>query len=171
MNTRTNLPAPTHTLCFLTSGEKVLMLYRDKEPNRGLWNGVGGRIEIGETPHDACLREIREETGLYVTAARFAGLLTWCGIATTGVLALYTAPAPSEKVSACDEGELRWHPKQWVIRSSSVVSNIHIFGTELFNGTPPCIYHFNYNVNGQIQSYERQPLPSSFQASKYDINI
>ena len=171
MNARANLPAPTHTLCFLTSGEKVLMLYRRKEPNRGLWNGVGGRIEIGEAPHAACLREVHEETGLYLTAARFAGLLTWRGTAGVGALALYTAPAPSEAVSACDEGELRWHPKQWVIRSGSVVSNIHIFGTDVFNEAPPCVYHFNYGIHGEIQSYERQPLPASFHASKYDTDI
>ena len=72
MVSTTQLAAPTHTLCFLTSGERVLMLCRRKEPNRGLWNGVGGRIEAQETPHAACLREVREETGLQLAAARFS---------------------------------------------------------------------------------------------------
>ncbi|MDP6792486.1 MAG: NUDIX domain-containing protein, partial [Anaerolineales bacterium] len=100
----TLLALPTHTLCFLTSGERILMLHRRKEPNRGMWNGVGGRIEEGETPYAACLREVSEETGLQLNTARFSGLLSWCTPVTEGALALYTAAAPSEKVHGCDEG-------------------------------------------------------------------
>jgi len=166
VNAPTQLPAPTHTLCFLTSGELVLMLHRRKEPNRGLWNGVGGRIEAGETPHVACLREVHEETGLQLTTARFSGLLSWCTPATEGALVLYTAPSPSEEVHYCDEGNLRWHPRQWVFSSSSVVSNIHIFGPDVLNGSPACVYHFNYCDHGQIQSHERRPLPASLQVTE-----
>ena len=39
------------------------MLHRRRPPNQGLWNGVGGRIEAGEPPLAACLREVQEETG------------------------------------------------------------------------------------------------------------
>lgn len=42
--------APGFTLCFLLHGEDVLMLHRRFPPNQGLWNGVGGHIEPGETP-------------------------------------------------------------------------------------------------------------------------
>ena len=163
--------APTHTLCFLTSGERVLMLHRRKEPNRGLWNGVGGRIEAGETPHAACLREVREETGLQLTAASFAGLLSWCAPAADGALALYTAPAPSEVVYGCDEGDLRWQPRQWVFSSSAVVSNIHVFGPAVLNGAPACVYHFDYGSHGHIQSHERRPLPASFRVAQHGANI
>ncbi len=167
----TQLAVPTHTLCFLTSGERVLMLYRRKAPNRGLWNGVGGRIEAGETPYAACLREVNEETGLQLTDARFSGLLSWCAPATKGALALYTAPSPSEDVHSCDEGELRWQPRQWMFSSSSVVANIHIFGPDVLNGAPACVYHFNYGSRDQIKSYERQPLPTSIQVAEYSASI
>ena len=60
----------THTLCFLTRADQVLMLHRRKPPNQGLWNGVGGKIEAGETPLEGCLREVLEETGLYRRAGR-----------------------------------------------------------------------------------------------------
>jgi 8-oxo-dGTP diphosphatase len=167
----TQLATPTHTLCFLTSGELVLMLYRNKEPNRGLWNGVGGRIEAGETPHAACLREVREETGIQLNAARFSGLLSWCAPATEGALALFTAPAPSQEVQECDEGDLSWQLRQWVFTSSSVVSNIHVFGPEVLAGAQACVYHFNYDGYGQIQDYEQWPLPASIRVADYDTEI
>ncbi|KAA0773844.1 MULTISPECIES: NUDIX domain-containing protein [Bacillus cereus group] len=39
-----------HTLCFIKRNEEILMLNREYDPVKGLWNGVGGKIEKGETP-------------------------------------------------------------------------------------------------------------------------
>lgn len=38
-----------HTLCFIKRNEEILMLNREYDPVKGLWNGVGGKIEKGET--------------------------------------------------------------------------------------------------------------------------
>ena len=51
------------TVCFLFRNEDILMLLRNKPPNQGLWNGVGGHIELGESPYESCLREVKEEAG------------------------------------------------------------------------------------------------------------
>ena len=60
---------PTVSSAVLVDG-KVLML---KRPDRchsfpGMWSLVAGKIEDGESPADAAVREIREETGLTVGA-------------------------------------------------------------------------------------------------------
>lgn len=47
------------------------MLLRAKEPNKGKWNGVGGKIENGETPDESCKREVFE--GIGVKEAEFQG--------------------------------------------------------------------------------------------------
>jgi 8-oxo-dGTP diphosphatase len=149
----------THVLCFLTRGDRVLMLYRFKSPNRGLWNGVGGRIEAGESPLEACLREVQEETGYGLGTPRFAGLLTWRGFEIAdGGLYIFTAPAPGGDPAHCEEGILEWQPRKWVFTSPTVVSNIHFFGPLVLDGAPPQVYHFEYR-DGEIARHEVKPLP------------
>lgn len=44
--------------------EKVLFCIRAKEPYKGLYNFVGGKVEDGETNDEAAYRELFEETGI-----------------------------------------------------------------------------------------------------------
>jgi 8-oxo-dGTP diphosphatase len=44
----------------------ALILKDHPEWQRGNWNGIGGRIEPGETPHVCMRREFGEETGLVI---------------------------------------------------------------------------------------------------------
>jgi mutator protein MutT len=53
--------------------DRVLLVRRGTEPGRGLWSIPGGRVEPGETPEAAAVREVEEETGLRVTVDGFAG--------------------------------------------------------------------------------------------------
>ena len=46
-----------------TSGE-ILLVKRGVEPSKGEWALPSGFIEVDETPDEACLRELAEETGL-----------------------------------------------------------------------------------------------------------
>ena len=148
-----------YTLCFLTRGDQVLMLLRDKAPNRGLWNGVGGRIEPGEHPRACVLREVREETGYSLSDARFAGLLTWEGFEIpAGGLYLFTAQAPNGEPAACSEGQLAWKPRAWVCSSPDVVSNIHIVAPVILRQEPPQVFHFVYRA-GQIERHQVGPVP------------
>ncbi|MBR3673704.1 MAG: NUDIX hydrolase [Clostridia bacterium] len=44
--------------------DKVLFCIRAKEPYKGLYNFVGGKVEEGESFDDAAYRELYEETGI-----------------------------------------------------------------------------------------------------------
>jgi 8-oxo-dGTP diphosphatase len=45
---------------------RLLLIRRANAPSEGLWSVPGGRVEIGESPAEAAVREVREETGLEV---------------------------------------------------------------------------------------------------------
>lgn len=44
--------------------DEVLFCFRTKEPYKGLYNFVGGKVEEGESNDDAAYRELFEETGI-----------------------------------------------------------------------------------------------------------
>ena len=151
---------PHFTLCFLTRGDKILMLHRQNPPNQGLWNGVGGHLEPGESPYQSCLREAKEETGYDLKDVHFSGILTWEGFEIpAGGLYLFIAPAPSGEPVSCSEGELCWQHKEWACHAPEVVSNLHLVLPHLFNNDPAQVYHFVYQ-NNLILKHKIIPLPS-----------
>ncbi len=68
------------TLCYLKDGDKTLMLHRVKKKqdmHKGKWNGLGGKLENGETPEACAIREVYEESGLIVTNPQLKGFITF----------------------------------------------------------------------------------------------
>lgn len=68
------------TLCYVVKDNKTLMLYRNKKENdyhQGKWNGLGGKFELGETPEECAIREIKEEAGLSVKSLAMKGFITF----------------------------------------------------------------------------------------------
>ncbi|MCB1177593.1 MAG: NUDIX hydrolase [Leptospiraceae bacterium] len=52
------------------SNEILLCLRNDKN----IWNLPGGKVEVRESPFKACIREVKEETGLTVKLKKLIGV-------------------------------------------------------------------------------------------------
>jgi 8-oxo-dGTP diphosphatase len=68
------------TLCYLRRNGHTLMLHRNKKENDmhvGKWNGLGGKLENGESPEECAVREIREESGYVAKNPIFRGVITF----------------------------------------------------------------------------------------------
>ena len=93
----------------------VLLMLRNKSPNKGLWSPPGGKIELGESPFECILRELREETGLACdpATARLIGLVAESDYEAPGanyLIFLYAFTAWSGELKPdLAEGSFAWH--------------------------------------------------------------
>ena len=105
------------TLCYIRRADQTLMVHRIKKPNdmhHGKWNGLGGKLEPGETPEECAVREILEESGLAVSDLVFKGLLTFPGFVDNEDWYAFVFVAKNEQGDLIEspEGSLEWIDNQ-----------------------------------------------------------
>jgi 8-oxo-dGTP diphosphatase len=89
------------------------MIHRIKKTNdmhQGKWNGLGGKLEPGETPEECVIREVREEAGLLVKKMVFKGFITFPGFADDEdwYTFLYVIDTFEGELIDSPEGNLAW---------------------------------------------------------------
>lgn len=92
---------------------RLLLIVRGHDPGKGLWSIPGGRIEPGETPEQAVVREVREETGLDVSCGPLLGTAELPGPGGTIVdiqdyRAFLDPGSPGAATAGDDAAEVRW---------------------------------------------------------------
>lgn len=96
------------TLCYIEKDNKYLMLHRIKKENdinHDKWIGVGGKFELGESPEECLLREVKEETGYTLTAWKYRGIITFVyGEDIVEYMSLFTADEFEGTPIDCNEG-------------------------------------------------------------------
>ncbi|MCB9136675.1 MAG: 8-oxo-dGTP diphosphatase [Anaerolineales bacterium] len=103
------------TLCYVKSNGHTLMVHRVKKQNdmhAGKWNGLGGKLDAGESPEECVIREVWEESGLTIREPRLHGVLTFPGFANDEdwYAFLFTATEFDGALIDSPEGVLRWVP-------------------------------------------------------------
>ena len=92
---------------FNKTAEKVLMCKRRKEPYKGLYNLVGGKIEQGENGLTAAYRELKEETN--ITEITLVHLMDFIYFLNDSCrLEIYVGKLKSDVDVHGDEKELTW---------------------------------------------------------------
>ena len=101
------------TLCYVKQNNKTLMIHRIKKVNdihQGKWNGLGGKLEAGESPEQCIIREVKEECGLEIIQPRYHGLLVFVNFKQDDwYVWVFSADRFSgELLGTSDEGNLEW---------------------------------------------------------------
>jgi 8-oxo-dGTP diphosphatase len=105
------------TLCYIRDREdkRTLMIHRTRKINdyhSGKWNGLGGKLDQGETPEECVVREVKEESGLLISNPRMQGLITFPLFDGTDdwYVFLFTADNYNGELIDSNEGDLKWIP-------------------------------------------------------------
>lgn len=95
---------------FVRGGEVLACKRAPSKAAAGKWEFPGGKIDDGETPELALVREIREELGVSI----FVGDLVDRSVTSVGDaeidLACYLVSSPEVPTASTDHDEMRWVP-------------------------------------------------------------
>lgn len=70
-------PQQVATLLFVREGERILLIRKKRGLGAGKVNGPGGRLDPGETPREAAIRETQEELHISPTGVDEVGTLSF----------------------------------------------------------------------------------------------
>ena len=100
------------TLCLLKQDNNILLAVKKRGFGEGKYNGVGGKLEKGETPEEAMIRECREEVGVIPTNYEKVGYILFDeffkGQPEQVAFHLYIATEWEGTISESDEMKPEW---------------------------------------------------------------
>ncbi|MFB6468615.1 8-oxo-dGTP diphosphatase [Cytobacillus sp. Hz8] len=147
------------TNCVLVKDGKILLL---QKPRRGWWVAPGGKMEPGESVRDSCIREFREETGIYLKNPNIKGIFTFIMkdgdqvISEWMMFTFYTTEADGLNLDQSEEGKITWHPIEEIKNLPMAQGDYHILdymvhGNGIIYGT------FTYTPDYELISYRLDP--------------
>ncbi|MFN8391458.1 MAG: 8-oxo-dGTP diphosphatase [Bdellovibrionota bacterium] len=103
------------TLCYVQENGCTLMLHRNTRPDDfhlDKWNGLGGKLQAGESPEEGVRREVFEESGLALRSLRMRGVITFPQFdgRDDWYVFVFTAERASGELRDSSEGHLEWIP-------------------------------------------------------------
>lgn len=96
--------------CMVVEDGRLLLARRGIEPHHGSWYVPSGFVDYGETPEDAAVRELLEETELTVRITRLYAVYAWHDDPRKhGVMLFYLAERVTGEAKAGDDAmEVGW---------------------------------------------------------------
>ena len=99
-------------LVYNKKEDKILMCKRKKEPYKGKFNLVGGKVEKGEDELHAAYRELEEETGITNNDIKLTHFMNFQYEMSNMELELYVGKLNKEKELVEEINELYWIDKK-----------------------------------------------------------
>ena len=124
-------PLPV-AVAITVKGKKFLLIKRGLAPKKGTWGNPSGFIEVGETPEEASLRELKEETGISGQVVRLVGAFRIEDKEVYGdmLVVTYLIRAGDEEITPGDEVEdarffdIAELPDHYIRRYSDIIESV-----------------------------------------------
>lgn len=142
-------------VCYIYDNDKILMIYRNKKENdinHGKYLGIGGHVEKNETPDEAVIREVKEETNLDLIKFKRRGLIHFIYNGIEELMHVYEAYEFKGVMSECDEGTLSWVEKKNLFNLNLWMGDIY-FLKPMFETDKSFEFKFYYE-NDNLIKYE-----------------
>ncbi|MEZ4910185.1 MAG: NUDIX domain-containing protein [Saprospiraceae bacterium] len=97
--------------CLIFQDDNILLIKRKYPPHQGYYVPIGGKIDAFETPDQAVIREVKEESGYAISNPNFSGILVETSpLDYNWISFIYKVDVSEYIPHDCDEGELMWVP-------------------------------------------------------------
>jgi len=150
-------------MVVLRSAGAMLLIRRGKEPNLGKYVPVGGHVDPFESPRDAAIREVEEETGCHVADLQFRGVLVETSpIDYNWVVFVYSADVKRFEPPACPEGLLEWVDFPRVASLPTPATDMHLY--ELILGGKTFALNALYDADLHLLHLEDELTGQVFQS-------
>lgn len=90
---------------FVEDGERVLLIKRGVDPERGKWALPAGYVDASEDPRQTAVREAREETGLDVRVTRLVDVFYSDYRPGASIIIVYAAEITGGELQPLDDAE------------------------------------------------------------------
>jgi 8-oxo-dGTP pyrophosphatase MutT (NUDIX family) len=146
-------------LCALVKDGKILLIKRVKDPYKGHWGLVGGKMEFGEFVEETAVREFYEETGIRASFDCLAGIASEIVFdkgekANHFLLFVSRLRSESSEFSVGHEGELKWFDLSALDRGIMIPSDYIMVREYILKDNPVKIHKIRMNQDKERYSVE-----------------
>ena len=115
-------------LSILKSENHFLLLKREKEPNKGKYTPIGGKLDPFESPIKTVIRETFEETGIQINNPEYCGVMVESSPTNYNwICFVYLAEIDYIEPPQCNEGRLDWIEISELLNIPTPATDLYIY--------------------------------------------
>ena len=143
--------------CYLIKDDKIVVTkYGESNRKAGYYDIPGGKVENGETPEQAAIRETKEETGIDIKDLKYKGVITEEYPDRIYILDTFISTEYEGELQDCEKNTAEWIKVDELLQKEKVLSNIMLLDRFFIKG----LIDDNYNFNMYIKVDEEENILS-----------